>query len=201
MKNLVVFIVFTLLTQGCSYYDIVKKNKAEYLEAPEEKISKVVFESGEFIQFNKDGGNYCKLNNCIAGMTWGQGFTIIPINEISKIQSNWGDLSPDKDLFADTAQICSVSLNDGKSFLFRQRYGGGRYYSDNKEIIAGIDTSSKYYHIGIDNISYLDVYKFNYTKSIIADIGLAGLGAATVYIIFKFIFLNMHFFSGPAFEL
>ena len=185
MKNLAVFIAVILLIPGCSYYDIVKKDKVEYLEGPKEKISKVVFNSGEFIQFDEDGGNYYNMNNCIAGMTLEKGFTIIPINKINKVESNWGNLAIGEDLSADTAYISKVLLIDGKSITFRKRSGGGRYYKDNKIIIAGIDTSLKHYQIEIDKISYFDIYKLDSTKSFLVNLGVAGIVVAIVYFLGK----------------
>jgi hypothetical protein len=183
MKYLVVFIAIISLIPGCSYYDIVKKDKAEYLEGPKEKISKIVFESGEYIQFDINGGNYYNLNNCVAGMTQEKDFTIIPINKISKVQSKWGDLALDENLFADTVVIRQVSLKDNKLYTFRKWTGGGRCYKDSKIIIAGFDTSSKFYQIETDRIAYLDIYKFNSTKSYFADLSLVGLGAVVVGIV------------------
>src|SRR5674476_251438 len=98
-------IAVILLIQGCSYYDTEKKDKSVYLEKPGEKISKVVFESGNFIQFDEDGGKYFNLNNCVAGMTQDKNFTMIPINDISKVLTSWGYLSLGEDLYADTAVI------------------------------------------------------------------------------------------------
>ena len=177
-------IAVILLIQGCSYYDIEKKDKSEYLEKPGDRISKVVFESGNFIQFNEDGGNYFNLNNCIAGMTIDKNYVVIPINKISKVQTNWGTLSLNEDLYADTAFISQVVLKDGKLYKFRKWTGGGRYYKDSKIIIAGFDTSSRFYQIGIDSISYLDIYKFNSTRACVGDISLiVGAGAAIVLIV------------------
>ena len=182
MKRLSVFMAVIILIPGCSYYDIVKKDKAEYLEGPKEKISKVVFESGEFIQFNKEGGNYYKLNNCIAGMSDDKDFTIIPTN---KVQSNWEDLVRGEDLSADTAFIRKVLLKDGESYTFRKSFGGVRYYKDNKIIIVGFDTSSRYHQIGIDNISYFDIYKLDFAKSFLANLVLGSAVVAIVYYIYK----------------
>src|ERR1035437_1363926 len=177
-------IAVILLIQGCAIYDTQKKNKDEYLEKPEEKISKVVFESGNYIQFDDDGGKYYNLNNCVAGMTQDKNFTMIPINDIGIVLSNWGHLSVGEDLYADTAFINQVVSKDGKLYKFRKWTGGGRYYKDSKSIIAGFDTSSRFYQIGIDSISYLDIYRFNQAKSCIADIGLTlGLGVAVVLIV------------------
>jgi hypothetical protein len=185
MKRLSVFIAVIILIPGCSYYDIVKKDKAEYLEGPKEIISKVVFESGEFIQFNKDGGNYYNLNNCIAGMSDDKDFTIIPINRINKVKSNWEELVRGENISADTAFIRKVILKDGKSYTFRKSFGGVRYYKDNKIIIAGFDTSSRYHQTGIDNISYFNIYKLDFAKSFLANLVLVSAGVAIFYYIYK----------------
>jgi len=184
MKILLV-IAATLLIHGCSHYDIVKINKAEFLDNPGDKISKVVLESGEFIQFNNEGGSYYNLNNCIAGLTWEDGFTIIPLTQIDKVQLNWGNIPIGRDPSSDTSAINSVLLKDGKTVIFRKYHGGGKYYKDNKSVIAGIDTGSKHYQISVDKISSFDIYKLDLTKTIISNILLGGAAAFIVYAIYN----------------
>ena len=185
MKKLAVFIVAALLIQGCSHYNIVKLNKVGFLENQDDKISRVVFESGEFIQFNKEGGSYYDLFNCIAGLTWKEGFSIIPMNKIDKVQSNWGDIALGEDSSADTSSINSVLLKDGNMVTFRNFYGGGKYYKDDKGIIAGIDTDSKHYQIAVDKISSFEIYKLDLAKTIMSNILLVGAAAVIVYALYN----------------
>jgi hypothetical protein len=184
MKQLVVFSAVIFLIQGCAIYSIEKINAPEYLEKPDGRISKVVFESGSYIQFNEDGGNYYDLKNCIAGITDYNKYVVIPIDKIRDIVTNSGVMSPGQFLEADTTGIQQIILTNGVLHLFKYLPAGGRYYKDGLKIVAGIDTSSKFYQFGTDSISYLDIYKFNKTKSYLVDFGLASLfvGAVICYI-------------------
>lgn len=180
MKQLLVFNVVVLLIQGCAFYDIEKINSPNYLVEPVERISKVVFESGNFIQFNEDGGGYYNLKNCIAGINEYNKFIAIPIDNIRDIVTSGGTMPTYQFLKADTLGIQQIILTNGRMHTFKYLPVGGRYYKNELKLIAGFDTKSRFYQFGTDSISYLDVNKFNSTKSYLADLGLFSIVVAAV---------------------
>ena len=179
-------IAAVLLMAGCHFYDIQKKDKSEYAEKPGDKISQVVFESGESVQFDGDGGQYANLNNCIAGVTYEnrKEFIFVPVDNIKKVQTSSRIMSLSEFLSSDTANITAVQLNNDNIITFRQIYGGGRYYKNNKDIISGFDSSGRYYLIGTDSISYLYISKRNELRSCLGTlgIGVAALGAVVLIV-------------------
>jgi hypothetical protein len=190
MKYLVIFSTVILLIHGCAFYDIEKINAPEYLEKPEETISKVVFESGNYIQFDKGGGGYYNLKNCIAGITDNNKFIAIPTDKIVKVVTNSGTMPLNKFLETDTIGIQEIKARYDNTYRFKYLPDGGRYYKDEMKIISGFDTRSKFRQFGTDSISYLEINKFNSTKSYLANIGIASVVvAAIIYVIassFKF---------------
>jgi hypothetical protein len=180
MKQLVVFSTVILLIQGCAFYDIEKINSPNYLIERVERISKVVFESGNFIQFNEDGGGYYNLKNCISGITDYNKFIVIPIDNIRNIVTSSGTLPSSQFLNTDSVGIQQIILTNGRMYTFKYLPVGGRYYKNELKLIAGFDTKSRFYQFGTDSISYLDVNKFNSTKSYLADLGVFSIVVAAI---------------------
>ena len=192
MKQLVVFSTIILLMQGCAFYDLEKIDSPKYLVEPVEKISKVVFESGNFIQFNMNGGGYYNLKNSISGITDYNKFIVIPIDNIRDVVTSDGTLPSYQFLKTDSAGIQQIILTNGMRHSFKYLPEGGRYHKDELKIIAGIDTRSKFYEFGTDSVSYLEINKFNSTKSTLVNIGIVSVViAAIIY------FMAESFTIGP----
>lgn len=184
MKLLSVIIII-LFIQGCAFYDVEKNEKTKFLEKTNERISRVVFESGNFIEFTKEGGRYYKLNNCIAGMTMENGYKIIPIYKVSEVATSSGNLSRNEFLSVDTSIVRQVKTQNNDVYKFRLEAGGGKYYKEDKSIIAGYDVTAKFYQVGLDSISYVELYKYNSTKSILVSLGIVAVVGAAVALSFE----------------
>jgi hypothetical protein len=179
MKQLIVFITI-LLMQGCAFYDLEKINSPKYLVEPVERISKVVFESGNSIQFNMNGGGYYNLKNSISGVTDYNKFIVVPIDNIRNIVTSSETLLTYQFLKTDSTGIQQIILTNGMRHTFIYLPGGGRYHKDELKVIAGIDTRSKFYEFGTDSVSYLEINKFNSTKSCLVNIGIVSVVVAAI---------------------
>jgi hypothetical protein len=184
MKMFSVFAVIIFI-QGCSFYDTKKQSTSDYLENPKDKISQVVFESGESVEFDRHGGSYYKLNNCIAGpvINVDKNYVSVPLNKIKVIETSKGILSLSEFLLADTTEIRAIALTNNDVYNFRHRFGGGHYYKYSIGLIAGVDTNGTFYQLGTDSISYIYISKINTVKVIFASLGCVAGTAGVIVVI------------------
>jgi hypothetical protein len=196
MKYLIFFSASILLLQGCSAFEIKKEDVSEYLKKPE-AISKVVFESGNYIQFNANKGNYYHSGNCIAGLADNDKFTIIPIDKISEVVTSRGIISLNKFLDADTSVVKQVKLTNGNIYTFQYLSGYGRYYKDELKIVAGFDSTSRFIKCGTDSISYFEINELDNTKTVLAGMGVVIITAAIVIYVIHYIYSSYKI--GPIF--
>jgi hypothetical protein len=144
-----IFVVFVLAaffnyTYGCI---ISKKQKVlkEELTGPQEKIVQVVYHNGDFVTFNKPGGQYQFKRNVIGGVTTNGIPTTVPIDIVKELRiSKPAVVSGEA---AKTARITEVVYSGGKIVTFNE--AGGRY-DEAQRAITGTPVEGKVSTISAD---------------------------------------------------